>query len=134
MEELTKIYGVCTSFTRVKDLWHITIKDNEQEHIVVASNMQVNCDLECDGHYFVLGRTIGSIVLGTCVEEWGRICDHCGKWHTEGYFIEEYHYACSEECALTFYGGDADAFHADLALLDDDETADDAVTYWTEWD
>lgn len=134
MGNITKIWGVCTSYTRVKDLWHITLRDENGEYIVVVSDMQVNCDIECESHYFVLGETIGSIVLGTCVEEWGRICDHCGKWHTEGYFVGEYEYACSKECAIALYNGNEDAFYADLAMLDDPETEDDAVTYWTEWE
>lgn len=123
-----KIWGVCTSYTRVKDLWHITIKDKQGEHIVVASDMQVNCDIECDGHYFVLGETIGSIVLGTCVEEWGRICDHCGKWHAEGYYSENTGmYFCSEECLKAEYTQE----EIDEEIIDEDGNG---YLYWTEWE
>lgn len=92
-------------------------------------------DIEEDGHYSASGMEIADgIVIATSVDRWGRICDVCGKWHTEGYHIGECNYACSEECALHYYGGDKNAFEEDLALLDDPATADDADTYWTEWD
>ena len=92
-------------------------------------------DVEDSGHYCACGMEVSEgVIMATSVDRWGRICDVCGKWHAEGYWVGESGYACSEECAISLYNGDADAFHADLALLDDPETADDAVTYWTEWD
>ena len=31
-------------------------------------------------------------------------CDHCGKWHTEGWILNELNaHACSDECALAIY-------------------------------
>ena len=86
-------------------------------------------------HYTVSGIVItDEMVVATSVDRWGRICDVCGKWHTEGYYVGEDEYACSEECAIKLYGGNEAAFREDLALLDDEETADAAVTYWTEWE
>lgn len=98
-------------------------------------------DIEDGEHYSAHGFVVvgeqyltKGIVIATSVDRWGRICDVCGKWHTEGYHIGECNYACSEECALHYYGGDKEAFEEDLALLNDPATADDADTYWTEWD
>ena len=91
-------------------------------------------DVEDDGHYCACGMEIANgIMIATSVDRWGRICDVCGKWHTEGYYVDG-DYACSEDCAVQLYRGDWNAFKADLALLDDPATADDAEVYWTEWD
>lgn len=92
-------------------------------------------DIEDDGHYWASGMEIADgLMIATSVDRWGRYCDVCGKWHTEGYYVGEYNYACSEECAVDLYHGDWNAFKADLALLDDPDTCDNAPTYWTEWD
>lgn len=34
-----------------------------------------------------------------------RICSHCGKVHTEGWYLSELDnaYACSDECAMAIY-------------------------------
>lgn len=48
--------------------------------------------------------------------------------------VGECEYACSEECALKLYKGDEEAFKSDLAMLDDPDLANNAPTYWTEWD
>lgn len=91
-------------------------------------------DIENGGHYWASGMEIADgLMIATSVDRWGRVCDTCGKWHTEGYYVDG-EYACSEECAIALYDGDADAFNADLALLDNPATADYAETYWTEWD
>lgn len=91
-------------------------------------------DIEDNGHYWASGMEIADgLMIATSVDRWGRVCDTCGKWHTEGYYLAG-EYACSEECAIALYDGDADVFNADLALLDNPATADDAEVYWTEWD
>lgn len=45
-------------------------------------------------------------------------CDHCGKWHTEGWIISEFNaHACSDECALQIYkanGQDKEEFEYDV--------------------
>lgn len=64
-----------------------------------------------------------------------RICDHCGKFITEGYYIAG-EYACSEECAIELYPAELSIeerkkqFEADLS---DDEENCWGECYWTEW-
>lgn len=92
-------------------------------------------DMEDGDHFSANGLVVADgIMIATSVDRWGRVCDVCGKWHAEGYWIGEVNYACSEDCALRYYGGDKEAFEADLALLNDPESADSADTYWTSWD
>lgn len=92
-------------------------------------------DMEDGDHFSANGLVVADgIMMATSVDRWGRVCDVCGQWHTEGYWIGEVNYACSEDCALRYYGGDKEAFEADLALLNDPESADSADTYWTSWD
>lgn len=92
-------------------------------------------DMEDGDHFSANGLVVADgIMMATSVDRWGRVCDVCGQWHTEGYWIGEVNYACSEDCALHYYGGDKEAFEADLALLNDPEPADSADTYWTTWD
>lgn len=92
-------------------------------------------DMEDGDHFSANGLVVADgIMMATSVDRWGRVCDVCGKWHAEGYWIGEVNYACSEDCALRYYGGDKEAFEADLALLNDPESADSADTYWTTWD
>lgn len=91
--------------------------------------------LEDGRRYNVIGFEVAEgVVMAYYADRWGRYCDHCGKWHTEGYWVGEQEYACSEECAIALYNGNEQAFRDDLAMLENEETADDAVTYWTEWD
>lgn len=119
--------GSCYTFLlncAEKGIYRVYVRDRDNED-----------EIEDDGHYCACGFEIADgIVMATSCHQWGRICDVCGKWHSEGYWVGECHYACSEECALTFYGGNKDEFEADLALLDNPETANNADTYWTEWE
>lgn len=73
-------------------------------------------------------------IFAESIDEWGRYCDVCGRHMAEGYIVGDVEHACSEECAIVLYGGNEQAFRDDLALLDFDETADNAPTFWTEWD
>ena len=125
-----KILGICTSYTRVKDMWHVVLTDDaNNEHSIAISDMNVNCDVETGAHYFALGEQIeNGLILGTCLEEWGRICDHCGKWHEEGYYSENTGmYFCSEECLRAEYTQE----EIDEEMIDEDGNGD---LYWTEWD
>lgn len=118
-----------------KGIYRIHVRDEDTEWDIEDGGHYCACGMEITDGVLACGKKIADgIMIATSVDRWGRICDVCGKWHTEGYWIEENHYACSDGCALTFYGGDTNAFKADLALLDDPATADDAYTYWTEWD
>ena len=65
-----------------------------------------------------------------------RVCDTCGKFMTEGYYLAG-EYACSEECAVKNYMEDGldestakDMFQHDL---DEDEETCAGEVYWTEW-
>ena len=109
--------------------------ESGESHKVFVRYEDAEWDIDNDGHYYISGFEVSNgTILATTVDRWGRVCDVCGKWHTEGYWVGEEDYACSEECAIKLYEGDEEAFKADLALLDDPETADIACTYWTEWD
>lgn len=107
--------GAFLVYARYEDVGHLDMEDGDH---VSANGLEV-----ADG-----------VLLATNVDEWGRYCSVCGKWHTEGYYIDEMNYACSEECALHYYGGNRKEFEAELALLDDPETAYQACICWTEWD
>ena len=125
-----KIWGVCASYTRVKDLWHVVLKDDAgNEHSITISDMNVNCDVEAGAHYFALGEQIeNGLILGTCLEEWGRICDHCGKWHEEGYYSEYTRMCfCSEECLKAEYTQE----EIDEEMIDEDGNGH---LYWTAWE
>jgi hypothetical protein len=141
-----KIYGVAEqveshSITR-RDYITFLIKTADKsynviarDHDVLASTDVIQCDVEDGARLYVRGVEVADgVVMAIEVEQWGRICDVCGKWHEEGYWVDEMNYACSEECAIKLYGGDEEAFKADLALLDNPETADRAYTYWTTWE
>lgn len=110
-------------------------KEIEKTYQVYVNKRDLDYDLEDDRRYRVVGFEVSEgIIMAYYVDRWGRYCDACGAWHKEGYWVGECEYACSEECAIKLYNGDEEAFRADLALLDDDETANDAPTYWTDWD
>lgn len=103
---------------------------------VICDDLRCDADLEAGLHVHVKGEKALIAKYGiyaNSIDEWGRICTHCGKHVTSGYQVGG-DYACSQMCAIALYDGDEDAFRADLALLDDPETADDAPTYWTEWE
>lgn len=63
-----------------------------------------------------------------------RVCDHCGKFITEGYYLAG-EYACSEECAIALYTNNTyeerkQQFESDLQFDEDNCTGE---CYWTEW-
>ena len=106
-----------------------------ESHNVFVRYEDAEWDIYNGGHYYISGFKVSKgTILATTVDRWGRVCDVCGTWHTEGYWVGEDDYACSAECAIKLYEGDEEAFKADLAMLDDPEMSDMACTYWTEWD
>lgn len=114
-----------------------TLTADGKSYKIYARDIDCKWDLNDGEHYTASGILISddlNLVIATNVDRWGRICDVCGKWHTEGYYVCEDEYACSEECAIKLYGGNETAFRLDLAMLDNEETADYAPTYWTEWE
>ena len=83
-------------------------------------------DIEDGGHYYVYGMEVSDgVLLAVTVDRWGRICDACGEWHTEGFWICEENYACSEECAIKLYGGNEMYFRYDTVKKE---------TSWVQWD
>lgn len=135
MGKTIEIYGVLTAIQPIYEDFYCTIKEEgtDKEFNVFIPQENLLWDLEKDGHYYIKGEISLDVVNADYADRWGRYCDICCKWHTEGYYVYG-DYACSEECAIALYNGDADVFKADLALLDNPATADDAEVYWTEWD
>ena len=140
MDTTISLRGIATDVSTIyvnRRQYHTFLLNCAEKGIyrIYVRHEDTECDIEDEGHYSANGLEItNGFVIATSVDEWGRICDVCGKWHTEGYWVCENDYACSEECAISLYNGNEDAFREDLALLDNPETADDAYTYWTEWD
>lgn len=136
------VSAVATIYVSRREFRTFLLNDDEKGkyRVYVRQEDMDYPDMEDGDHFSAHGLVVAEenmtmgVMIATYVDRWGRICDVCGKWHTEGYHIGECNYACSEECALTYYGGDKAEFEKDLALLDNPETADDADTYWTEWD
>ena len=138
MGKTISIQGIATGISAEAHNCHtFTLTAGDKSYKVYARDIDCKWDLNDGEHYTVSGILINddlNLVIATNVDRWGRICDVCGKWHTEGYYVGEDEYACSEECAIKLYGGNELAFRLDLSLLDNEETADAAVTYWTEWE
>ena len=136
MGKTISIQGIATGISAEAHNCHtFTLTAGNKSYKVYARDIDCKWDLNDGEHYTVSGLMItDTLVIATNVDRWGRICDVCGKWHTEGYYVGEDEYACSEECAIKLYGGNELAFRLDLSLLDNEETADAAVTYWTEWE
>lgn len=137
MKERITIYGILESFKEItSEAYLLVIKEygSDKEWQVVVNRWNVFEDLQLFHHYYASGVKALNGIIADEVDRWGRYCDVCGKWHTEGYYVFENNYACSENCAVDLYHGDWNAFKADLALLDDPETCDNAPTYWTEWE
>ncbi len=136
MGKTISIQGIASGISAEAHNCHtFTLTAGDKSYKVYARDIDCKWDLNDGEHYTVSGLMItDTLVIATNVDRWGRICDVCGKWHTEGYYVGEDEYACSEECAIKLYGGNELAFRLDLSLLDNEETADAAVTYWTEWE
>lgn len=136
MGKTISIQGIATGISAEAHNCHtFTLTAGNKSYKVYARDIDCKWDLNDGEHYTVSGILItDTLVIATNVDRWGRICDVCGKWHTEGYYVGEDEYACSEECAIKLYGGNELDFRLDLSLLDNEETADAAVTYWTEWE
>lgn len=140
MEQITTtLRGIATEVSTIyanrRVYYTFTLSCEEQgTYKVYVRHEDTEWEIEDGEHYTASGFAVadGSFIA-TSVDRWGRKCDVCGGWMIEGYWVGECHYACTEDCALHFYGGDRQAFEDDLALLENPDTADDADTYWTEW-
>ena len=131
-----EIYGTITEIKTDNGFETFVITtDSNETYKVVAKNESLNCVTENNKKFYVNGEMMSDGIINAInVEYWGRYCDVCGKWITEGYIVGETEYACSEDCAITLYSGDYEQFYKDLELLEDEFTANDAETYWTEWE
>ena len=73
------------------------------------------------------------LYIDSCVEnnltEEIRRCDHCGKPMKKGYYFAG-EFACSDECCLALYKGDAIQMKEDLSKADTDK----GECYYTEWE
>lgn len=131
-----KVYGVCLAISKQNEK-KILLCDDNQEVTEVLVN-ECYCDIEVGKHYCVSGEVVeeqGKAILKTdYFEEWGRYCDHCGKHHTEGWYIGEHLYACCDECAIALCDGNEEDFRAGIIVDEDGELTDEAYTYWTEWE
>ena len=58
-----------------------------------------------------------------------RVCDNCGGFMTEGYYLGG-EYACCDDCAVELYDGDENQLRRDLEA---DEESGAGECYYTEW-
>lgn len=100
--------------------------ESGESHNAFVRYEDAEWDIYNGGHYYISGFEVSNgTILATTVDRWGRVCDVCGKWHTEGYWVCEEDYACSAECAIELYGGNEKYFRYDIARKD---------TSWVQWD
>ena len=146
-KNIIEVYGVASNYQRalkvnkINDKWNVvkahyfTLTDDEGNSFD-AWVLEENClwDIENGHHYYMRGtmNEEGLFIAGY-LDRWGRYCDHCGKHHTEGYYVNEHLYACSEECGYALVGGKL-AFEETFEYDEDGELAEDSPTYWTEWE
>ena len=133
-----EIYGVCTNYKFIEDVIFATIQDeNGTLYKVFIDEKDVDAEIEEGKHYCVIGEEgnvidwdKAHIIHARYFDNWGRYCSHCGKHHEEGYWIGEYEYACSDECAIALMGG-KEAF--DEAKNEYDDDANYNPICWVEW-
>jgi hypothetical protein len=100
--------------------------ESGESHNAFVRYEDAEWDIYNGGHYYISGFEVSKgTILATTVERWGRVCDVCGEWHTEGYWVCEENYACSEKCAIKLYGGNERYFRYDIARKE---------TSWVQWD
>lgn len=130
------IYGECVGVNHEDGLYLIHLETSEGKVYVTADEDNIFDDIMVGRHYLATGEDNSNahgLYHANYVDRWGRYCDHCGKHHTEGYYVREHEYACSAECGYALCGGKA-AFEETIWLDADGELADNSPTYWTEWE
>lgn len=134
-----ELYGVAerimfyTNWANGKGTWILRLITDETEWLVIVPEENDHYGLE-DGegaHLYVSGFEIAEgVFTAKHIDQWGRICSHCGKHHEEGFWIHEHEYACSDECAIAILGG-KEAF--DEAMNEYDDDANYNPICWVEW-
>jgi hypothetical protein len=109
------------------------VTENGAEFFVQVLDNNLCYDLNTEDYFYVRGVEDEFGIVAGYVDRWGRICEHCGKHHFEGYYVNDYHYACSEECAIALCGSEQE-FRDSIWVDEDGELAEDSPTYWTEWE
>lgn len=137
---MKELYGTCVSVGKAliddEVVDTLVLKDNETQMptLVIldwAKLKEQYCqEPEPDDHIYVSAQEKNGRLVATYMEQWGRICCHCGKHHEEGYWIDEYQYACSEACAISLMGGKE---NFDKAMDEYDDDADYNPICWVEW-
>lgn len=140
MKKEIELYGIAerlhfmTNWANGKGKWILRlITEDEGEPLVIVDDENDHFGLE-DGeraHIYVSGYEVDEgVVVADFIDQWGRICSHCGKHHEEGYWIGEYEYACSDECAIAIMGGKE---QFDEAMNEYDDDANYNPICWVEW-
>lgn len=114
----------------------VTLIEDETniEWEVVIVDKWVDSDYLKEGFHVVAGGRKGyakNQIFADYFERWGRYCNHCGKHHVEGFWINEHSYACSEECAIALLGGKKEF---DDAMAEYDDYADCNPICWVLWE
>lgn len=138
MKKEIELYGtihhVEKYYFRKNDAYTFVMHTDEGAYMVHVNESEAHWDLDNNRHYYVRGYEVSEgVVVAEYVDRWGRYCDHCKKWHIEGYYVGEYYYACSDECAIAICGSEQE-FRDSIVLDEDGELAEDSPTYWTEWE
>lgn len=136
--EMIELYGSVKDITLhetegVKEYRFTLVTENRAEFFVRVNNGNLAYGLNNEDYYCVCGYEDEYGIDAKYCDRWGRICEHCGKHHFEGYYVNDYHYACSEECAIALCGSEQE-FRDSIWVDEDGELAEDSPTYWTEWE
>lgn len=136
MDKTIEIYGELIHVKPNYEDFYITIKEDgtERRFDVFVPQDNLHWSLDDTEHVYVRGTLSLNVVHADYVDRWGRYCDNCGKHHTEGWYVREDLYACSDECAVALCGGNEEDFRAGIIVDENGDITDDAYTYWTEWE
>lgn len=136
-KQTIEVYGIVDRFTQISEHDYLIIlieSDTNTQFEIVVSEHNLHWELEENKHYYARGKaSAGNSIVAEYVDRWGRYCDHCGRHHTEGYYVYEDYYACSEECAIALCGSKQE-FDSSIWLDENGELAENSPTYWTEWE
>lgn len=129
MKTQIEIYGRAKDITTHK--FEVTKKhtftlvaENGEEFSVQVLDNNLCYDLNTEDYFQVVGVEGECGIVAGFVDRWGRICSHCGKHHTEGYYSENTGlYACSDECLTHLYTEE-----------EIEEEREQEWLFWTEWE